>query len=147
MRPGERRAVSRLLLQSTRKLPIPIAGRELNTLSGAGQSRVDVPAMTNVKNQYRAGRVVYLVDDAIVAEPDSPTVATDQFAAAGRARVRGEGADCVTDSLECGRGNQTEFLLRSAQDGHRVAHARSRLSSSIALSNGTASSRTATAVS
>jgi len=44
--------------------------------------------MTDVKNQYRAGRVVYFVDDAIVAGPDSPAVATDEFAAAGRARVR-----------------------------------------------------------
>ena len=43
--------------------------------------------MSNVKDCNRSGSVIYLVDDAIVADSDSPTRTPAELLAANRART------------------------------------------------------------
>ena len=39
---------------------------------------VDISTMSDVKDENGPSRVVYLVDDAVVTNPDPPAFATDQ---------------------------------------------------------------------
>ena len=50
---------------------------------------VDVPAVSDVEDENGPSRVVYLVDDAIVTDPNPPAFATDEFAASRRPWVAG----------------------------------------------------------
>lgn len=59
---------------------------------GGGGCRlaVNVPAMSYVKDKNGPGRVVYLVDNAVVTNPNPPAIAADELAATLRPRVAGK---------------------------------------------------------
>jgi len=61
---------------------------------------VDVPMVPDVNYEDAPSRVVYLVDDAVVTDPNPPAVAADKFAAALWPRVTGQRPNCVADPLE-----------------------------------------------
>jgi hypothetical protein len=49
-------------------------------------SPIDVPPVSNVKNQNCLLRVVDLIDDTITADPDSPAFTANEFPTARRTR-------------------------------------------------------------
>jgi len=56
--------------------------------------------VSDVKNENGPSRVVYLVDNAVVTNPNPPAFATDEFAAARRPWVAGQRPNRIADSLE-----------------------------------------------
>jgi len=56
--------------------------------------------MSDVKDEDGPSRVVYLVDDAVVTDPNPSAVAADQFATALWPRVTGQRPNCVADPFE-----------------------------------------------
>jgi hypothetical protein len=53
-----------------------------------------------MEDEDGASRIIYLIDDAVVTDPNPPAVAADQFPAARRSWVAGQLPDCIADPLE-----------------------------------------------
>lgn len=56
--------------------------------------------MSDVKDENGPSRVVYLVDDPVVTNPNPPAFATDQLAAARRPWVAGQRPNRIADTFE-----------------------------------------------
>ena len=108
------------------------------------ESAVNVPAVSDVYDEHFPRFVVYLVDCAVVAYPDSPAFLTSKLARSRRTRFIREGLKSFFDTVLNVCGEPGYSFLRSPLDNYGIAHQSpvtlSSLISRIACSRGIASS-------
>jgi hypothetical protein len=80
--------------------------------SQTGFLAVDFSAVSDVQDLYYTSLVVYFVDDAMIADPNSPIVSTAQFSAARRPGLLGKAVYLANHS----------FIDRIWKSGYALLH-------------------------
>lgn len=67
-----------------------------------------------MQNRYKLGGVVYLVNDAVVTDPNTPALTTRKLFAPARARLISQGKKGNLNALIFTLGKACKFLLSTA---------------------------------
>ncbi len=98
---------------------------------------VDFLTMTNPQDRHRSCRVIYFVDDAIVAYTNPPTRLIGELSATRRPGIVTQAIDFLFDGFVRFGVKRREFFFSTRQDAECVDHLRFRSMRAIASSKGT----------